>query len=1014
MGKTRWLLAITMVALAWIPSAAVAQGSGTVMGVVVDESTQRPLAGAQIFVAGTSRGTITDQDGRYLIPNVPTGPQIVRATLIGYSQGEQQINLDDGGTATVDFSLAPSAVELGGIVVNAITGEEERKRELGTNVANIDVSELQPATITKLADVLTGRTAGVVMQGVAGTVGTSQRIRIRGANSLSLSNDPLIYIDGVRFNNSKGGFGVGGQEPGRLNDIDPTNIASIEVLKGPAASALYGTAAANGVLLITTKRGRAGDAIWNAYVEGGVIEDVNDYPINIASFETDNPDAPMVIDGEFNYDDYAFCANYNAARGRCTQDVTRSFNTLEDSRTTPFSQGDRTKYGLSVSGGSDELTYYLSGDVEDEQGVIDYNTLDKINLRANFSADVEEDLTVSLNSAYVNSALILNQNDNSILSPLINGYIGGSVFFPSTEEGTLNSNNFGWGFSQDELRQLVTNQDVDRFIVGANANYRPFSWLTANANVGMDLVTRHDFETVQPGRFDFGSTVEIGYRSSERSNSYLYTGNASTAATFDLMSNLVSTSTLGASYIRDLFQATSCFGAGIVEGTASCQATSSLFSVGEDFSEVKTLGAFFQQELAWNDRVFLAAALRGDDNSAFGQDFGFIYYPSASLSWVVAEEPWFPEANFLSTLRLRTAYGESGLRPDFRDAVTYFSPVAVTVDGEDVSAVTLGDTGNDLLEPEKTKEYEFGFDAGLLDDRLSVEFTYFNKESEDALVSRPLPPSFGLSGSVWDNLGSIRNSGTELGLSARILEMENARFNMRISATTIENEIVSLGEDIEPIILNRGEQRHQEGLPAGAFVQPAITFDDADDNGILSPTEVTVADTATYIGPALPTFSRTLSGDLTLFNFITVTTLFDWRGGNYQLNGTESFRCVAALGFQDRGCAATGDPTASLESQAAFIGSGFYGTEAGYIEEADFVKWRELSLTLGVPASLSNYLPIAEGASLTLAGRNLATWTDYSGIDPEINETGGSNFTQGEFNTQPPVRYFTLRLNFTF
>ncbi|HET7275891.1 MAG TPA: SusC/RagA family TonB-linked outer membrane protein [Longimicrobiaceae bacterium] len=1014
MSKIRWLIAIALIAWGWPPAVATAQDGGIVMGVVVDQSTQRPLVGAQVFVAGTSRGTITDQDGRYLIANVPTGQQIVRATLIGYSQAEQQVSVGEGATVTADFSLTPSAVKLGGVVVNAITGEEERKRELGTNVANIDVTDIQPATITKLADVLTGRTAGVVMQGVAGTTGTSQRIRIRGANSLSLSNDPLIYIDGVRFNNSKGGFGVGGQEPGRLNDIDPTNIASIEVLKGPAASALYGTAAANGVLLITTKRGRAGDATWNAYVEGGVIEDVNDYPVNIASFETDDPNAPFIVDGGFNYDAYSLCANYNAARGNCTQDVTRSFNTLEDPRTTPFSKGNRTKYGLSVSGGSDELTYYLSGDVEDEQGVIDYNTMDKINLRANFTADIEENLTVQLNSGYVNSGLVLNQNDNSILSPLINGLIGGAMFFPNEAGEDLNENNFGWGFSQADLRQLVTNQDVDRFIIGANANYRPFSWLTANANVGMDLVDRHDFETVQPGRFFYGSTVALGYRSSWRSNSYLYTGNASAAATFDLQPNLVSTSTVGASYIRDLFEGTYCFGAGIVEGTASCEATSSLFEVDEDFSEVKTLGAFFQQELAWNDRVFLAAAIRGDDNSAFGQDFGFIYYPSASLSWVVAEEPWFPEVNFLSTLRLRTAYGESGLRPDFRDAVTYFSPVAVTVNGEDVSAVTLGDTGNDKLEPEKTREYEFGFDAGLFSDRLSVEFTYFHKESEDALVSRPLPPSFGLSSSVWDNLGSIRNSGTELALNARILETRDASFNMRVSATSIDNEIVSLGENIEPIILNRGEQRHQEGLPAGAFVQPKFTYDDADGNGILSPTEVEVDTIATFIGPALPTFSRTLSGDLTLFDFITVTTLFDWRGGNYQLNGTESFRCVTALSWGDRGCTATGDPNASLEEQAAFIASGFYGTEAGYIEDAEFIKWRELSLTLGVPASLSNYLPMAEGASLTVAGRNLATWTDYTGLDPEVNESGGSNFSQNEFNTQPPVRYFTVRLNFTF
>jgi hypothetical protein len=518
--------------------------------------------------------------------------------------------------------------------------------------------------------------------------------------------------------------------------------------------------------------------------------------------------------------------------------------------------------------------------------------------------------------------------------------------------------------------------------------------------------------TLQPHQLDIAESWNNGFRQSDRANRYTYTFNSSGVARYTPMENLLSTTTVGVSYNRSLLERTHCYGSSLVPGTASCGTTAALFDVDEDFSEIKQVGAYAATELAWQDRVFLAAAIRGDDNSAFGTDYGFITYPSASLSWVIGEEDWFPELSFLSSLRVRTAWGTSGLRPDFRDAVTLFDPTTVATAGGDVPGITVNSTGNLDLKPERSTEYEIGVDAALFDNRLGVDFTYFNKTSKDALISRRLPPSYGVAASRFENLGKIQNAGTELALNLAAIERDQFGLNLRATLTTLDNKVVDIGEGVEDITLNRGLQRHKEGFPSGAFFQIPYTINDADGNGLLTNDEVILGDTAVYIGPALPTYQASFGGELRMFGFVRVSTLFEARGGNYQGNDSESFRC----GFRStRGCQAVGDPNASLEEQARYISDRYLGSAYGYVESADFIKWRELSVTLDAPEALTSTMPRLSGLSLTVSGRNLKTWTDYTGLDPETVEAGGSsNFNQSEFNTQPPVRYLMVRLNYNF
>lgn len=1022
----RRCLAIGMVVS--FPVVASAQESATIAGRVIEQGSGRPVSDVVVLVVGTNTGARTNEEGVYRLVNAPLGSVQLRAARIGFAAQTRTVVVASGLNENVDFSLSQATTVLDAVVTNAVTGQVERRREVGANVGNIAVTDIAPGAITKMSDVLTGRTAGVTLQGTSGTAGTGQRIRIRGANSLSLSNEPLVYVDGVQVSNGNTiANGVGGQAVSRLNDIAAEDIESIEVLKGPAATAVYGTAAANGVLLISTKRGRSGTPRWSVYGERGTQEDVTKYPANYAAYRLVTPGAPLTTStGAFNSAARAVCFNYNRAAGTCTYDSVAVFNTLEDDRTSPFSKGDNATLGANVAGGTDQTQYYVGVDHQSDHGIVEYNTLNKLGLRVNLNTSLNRKLDFSVSSQYTRSRLALNSNDNSIFSPLINGLVGSAFFYPNTATG-INTRNYR-SFSQAQLAEYVSHQDVDRFTIGTIGNIRPLSWLTGNVNLGLDYINRHDFLTLQPGRLPIAQTFTIGNRSSTHGNQYLYTGTGSLGARFDVLSDLVSTTTVGASYNRNLLESTVGSGAGIVEGTRNLGATSSFFAVNEEFLEVVSVGAFARQELAWRDRLFLAGSIRVDDNSAFGTDFGTIYYPGVNASWVIAEEPWFPATDAVSSLRVRAAYGRSGQRPDFRDAVTFFNPVAVQIGTSELSAVTLQRTGNLELKPEKTDEYEVGADAGFFQERVSLQFTYFDKRSRDALISRRLAPSFGLTATNLQNLGGISNKGTETQLDLQVLDRSNVQLNMRVTATQLRNKIVELGsvagKPINDIIINRGEQRHKAGYSAGAFFQRPFTYNDANRDGVLARSEVFVGTDPIYVGDAIPRWNRSISADLELFKFLRFSTLFEGRGGHKQLNAGEQFRCASAPSFSDRGCAAVGNPNASLEEQARFIASNFGGalpsvsgtTRLGYIENGGFVKWREFSVGLEVPERYVTYLRAVSvrGASLSFAGRNLATWTKYTGLDPEIVEAATTAFNQSEFNTQPMPRIYSARLNLNF
>ena len=1046
-------------ALALLGLAAPVQAQqGAVDGRVVDASNLQPIQGAQVTIQGTQLGALTDEDGRYRVRGVPAGEQTVRVRLVGYRSATRTVEVEAGETVTADFQLQVSAVELQEVVVNVVTGEQQNRRRLGTNESVINADEVDKGPISTFQDLLQGRAEGVVLQQASGTTGGGTKIRIRGANSLSLSNEPLVFIDGVRIsagsNSPDAGF-TGGQETSRLNELNPEDIANIQVIKGPAATAQYGANAANGVILIQTKSGQGvSQTRWRVWAETGDLSDITDYPANVLAFtnlDPNNatgfggpnpsywvrfPDGALGItstpDGQseiFNFFAISPCPNFQAATGACSQDLLYRHNSLRDPRTSPFDNGTSQSFGGSVQGGGEILSYYVSADRSEERNVLPNNVMNRFTGQANMNARPNDNVDLNVSFKYIDANYVLPNNDNNLFSPLINGLLAAPAFIPGDgglfTEGEFRGTNhasfahYGFFLTPDEVARFGFSQKTDRVTIGTNGNWNPTDWLNIYGNVGMDNSTIDEPFTLQRGMGSIGGSFTLGFRNRSTGQRKVWTANSSAEATFELTDWLTSSTTVGGSFDDETVDRTSCFGADLVPGLDSCAATASLFSVDEDFSRIRTLAGFVQQRFAVNDRLFMVGAVRMDNNSAFGGEIGEQFYPSANASWVLSEEPFFPETgDWLTELRLRGAVGWSGVRPGFRDALTLFSPVSVTVGGSSESAATISSTGNPNLEPERVREFEGGFDASFASNRLNLQFTYYNKESTDALIQRRLPPSFGLTGAVFDNLGKIKNQGIEASLNAEALNTEDVGLDFSLNFSTNDNEILELGEGVEDIIFNRGTQAHKEGFSAGAYFQPTTAFNDANGDGLLSIDEVEVtSDTAVFVNEVLPTWTSSLSTNLRLFQVISARALLDARGGNATNNATESFRCERGFtsGLRPTACDAVGDPNAALSDQARFIANRFLGSEIDYLEDAAFLKLREVSIRFNAPPSLGEAVPALEGSSFTLSARNLATITDYSGLDPEINETGGSsNFTQGEFNTMPPPRILTARLDLRF
>ena len=598
---------IALVALA-APAFVRAQ-SGTITGRIIASSSTQPLSDVRVTVVGSALSTLSGADGRYTLRGVPNGNSEVRVLRVGYQEQKKPAAVSAGGSVTLDFTLAPAVVQLQEVVTTA-TGEQ-RRVELGNSVGVINVAgRVEEAPIKNMGDLLTAKAPGVqVLPGVM--TGAGARIRVRGTASLSLSNDPIYVIDGVRMTSDNGNqaqtLGVGGTQSSRVSDINPDEIENIEIVKGPSAATLYGTDAANGVIVITTKKGKAGAPKWNVFGEQGMLRDRNHYPTQYAIFGHD-PATPTTA---------RRCLLKELSVGKCIKDSTSSLNLFEDPSETPIKDGWRNQLGAQLSGGTDAIRYFTSANFENEIGTLgipDYdahrldsigiapvrgewarpNALQKASVRANLTATVSPTLDLSFQSGFIKLDQRLPQVDNNANSFLYNAFTGPG--YKNNGVGTLGQPLNGWAnATPGDIFQQTNTQGVNRYIGSANVNWRPRSWMQNRADIGLDYNSRAEYNLCRLAQCNDVGTNRAGSAADARADVRNFTANLSSTGQWQAREWVGLKSTVGAQYVNYALTRATAQGNTLPPG-ATTPAAGATPSVASATTLQKTVGFFVRSK----------------------------------------------------------------------------------------------------------------------------------------------------------------------------------------------------------------------------------------------------------------------------------------------------------------------------------------------------------------------------------------------------------------------------------
>ena len=947
-----------------------------IAGTVVDARTGRPLDRVQVVAEGGT-GSRTDSRGRFRITGV-TGQQVtLNVALIGYRPLTQTARVGD---TEVVIQLQEMAVNLAEIVVTGTVAGAE-KRTLGNSVTTVRASEVQDlAPAPDMSSLINSRAPGVVVIPGTGQVGSAPRIRIRGVNSFSLSDQPLIYIDGVRVANDVAtgivvqAFGSG--IAGRLNDLDPDQIESIEIIKGPAASTLYGTEAANGVIQIITKRGKVADrpeiklgvrmgAQWFMNPEGRIVEPI------------------AMVNGEL-----------------------RSWNPVEQEDSLGnklFSDGFGQGYSLSIAGGSPVFQYYAGGTYDRDKGV------EPTNQQKRFTGNLNLGITPSSKYDIQASLGIVRNNVNQAFEAGAGGIWFSTIFGDPAQANTPTR---GFIFGPPEYQWFFRQplQKVNRYTGSIQMNHRPGSVFAHRLVVGIDqteeVIEQHN-RYLPPEFVQFNPGVaRLGLKYSERRDIQYNTVDYSANVNLDLTSNVRSTTSVGGQLYRRRTDRVWAQGDQFPAPDLETIGATAVRTGFDDYVENTTIGMFLQEQVGINDRLYLTGAARVDNNSAFGENFDFVVYPKVSASYVVKEGG----EGTVNALKLRGAYGQSGQQPEAFAALRSYAPVT---GGDGGAAVIPQFVGNPDLKPERSTELELGFEGGFFNDRLAADFTFYYQTTQDAILLKPIAPSFGFPGNQFINIGEIENLGVELQLSATPIRSDNTDLQLNLSISNNSNEVTSLGEGVTQLDPVLGPKL---GFPVdGIFRRKVISADfdattgrainvlcdDGNGGGIACPQAPGV-----YLGVWDPRTEGSFSATLTLGRRLRLYGLVDFKLGNKHFDNNRRALCQVFLRCDENFNPQNYDVLMIAELQSNNV------AQSWIINDAGFAKLRELAAQWMIPRNIAGFLG-GRDATIGISARNLHTWTDWTGLDPESYFVT-QQFVRLEQDNTPQLASVMFNVNITF
>ncbi len=951
-GRLRGLLSsLILLAVGLFLAGPISAQEGTITGTVVDAATQAPLGGVQVFLEDTDFGTLTGQNGQFTIGSVAPGTYQVSAMMLGSAPSTEEVTVEAGATVTVDFQLRREALALDAVVVTGTAGQA-RRREVGNTIAQINMADISEP-VTRVDQLFQGRAASVTVTEGPGTMGGSSAIRLRGNVSLSQSNQPLIYVDGVRQGadsyptpTSTGVFYARNHATSNpLNDLNPEDIDRVEIIRGAAATTLYGSEAAAGVIQIFTKRGAEGAATWNVQTNHTFGE--------LAKFGSSE----------------------------------RPFMNMEPFLETSY----MAETSLSVTGGTESVRYFLSGLYEDGSGIHPNDERTRMGFRGNVTLQPMDNLTIDWNTSYSDTDMKVTHTGNNLFSLQFNAWR-----IPNNTVGSADPEVIG------RLLDAYILQEHQRVNTGFTANYTVSPTHNHRMTLGLDRLTQ-EVRHVTP--FDYILYSE-GYVDERRWAMEQLSVEYAGSYTLEYGSDLRQRVSWGGQAIRPEQSELAGFGRGLPGPGDHTLASTAVRLTESSRNRVIDAGVFGESMFDFRDKYFLTLGLRVDGNSTFGDDYGLQAYPKVSGSWVVSDEDFWNEdwGNF----RVRGAFGAAGRAPGPFDAVRTWQPRSFV--GR--TAFLPANVGNPNLGPERTREVEVGFESSLLEDRLTLDVNYYWANTQDALLNVPQLPSLGFVSSQLENIGELSNQGLEVTAQARVLERAGWGWDLGANFSTNRSEVLDTGGQVfstivegqpAPVarctrILNANEFAEPE-LERDAFCGPTAPTQELGLNSSLSLpwAGVSLSFRGEYVGGHVATVPHgnmvnrgagSPACDASMSGAYAHVPYFEYspdHPGLANVNARDRARCYR-------------------ETQVSGVDSG---------QRADFFKIRDIGMALPVGFAV----PGASAATLRMSVSNILVWThdEWPIMDPETGGTTNAlnpYGVSGESSGAP--RRFTLSLRATF
>lgn len=968
-----------------------------ITGTVISGEDNLPIPGASVLVKGTTVGVATDLDGKFSI-NVPSDRNILIVSFVGLET--QELNI--GNQSIMSITLRQDMKSLQEVIV--VGYGEMTKREVTGAISSVSSEDIKNLPVAGIDQAIQGRAAGVLVSSASGTPGGAISINVRGTASISASNEPLYVVDGMPvYSGNTSSIGRGGQTTNVLSQINPNDIESIEILKDAASAAIYGSRGANGVVLITTKRGKAGKAQVDLSVYRGVQQ-----PTNRVENVTGSQWRQLMNESRLNDGGSALFTDSQVA-----ETPNSDWNGLI------FQEGSIEDYNVSIRGGSENTQFFVSGGMFKNEGFI--KSFDFTRYSTSLSVDHKFSQKVDLKSnlRIVNTRQNLNGNDNNIFGVFSAASLARPDFEPFLEDGSYNH-----AFSTLIAHPLALVQEIKNEL----NEFR----LQPNISVGYKIIPGLRFETsfradVIYGRQDTynPNTVRSGFATNGRGvqannlfTTYLNENILSYSKTFG--DDHYFDALLGQSYQRYISETGSVTGINFPGPDFKYITSAAEVNSGSSFrTEYALLSYFGRANYRWKDKLLVSASLRADGSSRFGEENRYGVFPAGSVGYILSEESFLKNSSVISLLKGRVSYGVTGNQ----DGIGNFQALNLYAAGANYLAspgFAPSQLPNGRLSWEESSTLNFGLDMGFLNDRFQVSAEYFIQNTTNLLLNKPIPNTSGF-GSITENIGSMRNNGIELSVSGNILKRGGFNWDSQFNISFIKNEVTAIVDENTPI--NALQSRAAVGQPLGAFfmiksngVDPEtgdLMFVDLNEDGAITP------DDRQYVGKPNPDFFGGLNNTFTYKGF-DLNVFFQFTYGFDVINRTAQFNQHlgrSAWGMSELALQRWQQPGDITNIPRATGSDPNRNTRADsdrWLEDASFLRLKNLSLGYTLPGNVLQKIGVRQFRIYAMA-QNLITWTNYTGWDPELNSQPSANIARNyDFLTFPQAKTFTLGLNLGF